>query len=260
MIDFLKLRKIQGKQYIEDDRTQKLSKSFRGFPLIGISKCPEGCSNCTAVCETGAIVSGNCSIDLGKCTLCGDCSFVCPENKIVFSNNHHLGADSREKLIITEGSNYEEWEKNAIIAGDEIKKIFGRSFKLRSVSAGGCSGCELEFNACGNVNFDIGRFGIEFVASPRHADALVISGPVSANMAFALQETYNAIPEPKVIIAAGACAISGGIFAEGTLDRSFFDRHKVDLFIPGCPVHPLTFVNAVLDFTRGGQNRDKRPF
>lgn len=253
MIDYLKLRKIQGKQYIENDRTQPVSKSFRGFPLIGNSKCPEGCSKCTKVCEALAIstTSGICSIDIGKCTLCGDCSFACPENKIVFSSNHHLGADSREKLIITDGSTYEEWEKDAIKVGCEIKKIFGRSFKLRSVSAGGCSGCELEFNACGNVNFDMGRFGIEFLASPRHADALVISGPVTANMAFALQTTYDAMPEPKFIIAAGACAISGGIFTEGTIDRSFFDKHKVDLFIPGCPVHPLTFVNAVLDFTRG---------
>ncbi|HPA57212.1 MAG TPA: NADH:ubiquinone oxidoreductase [bacterium] len=254
MIDFLKLRRIQGKQYIEDDRKQILSKSFRGFPLIGTLKCPEGCSECVKVCEASAVTGGICSIDLGKCTLCGDCSFVCPQNKIVFSNGHHLATDSREKLIITEGSTYENWEAEAVKVRNEIKNVFGRSFKLRSVSAGGCNGCELEFNACSNVNFDMGRFGIEFVASPRHADAVVISGPLSENMAFALEETYNAIPEPKFIIAAGACAISGGIFAEGTLDRSFFDNHKVDLYIPGCPVHPLTFVNALLDFTRGKQD------
>jgi Ni,Fe-hydrogenase III small subunit len=125
--------------------------------------------------------------------------------------------------------------------------MFGRSLKLRQVSAAGCNGCELELNASGNVNFDMGRFGIEFVASPRHADGIVITGPVSKNMGKALQDTYNSISDPKIVIAFGACAISGGQFAEAPeLDRSFFDTIKVDLYIPGSPPHPLTFINAVL--------------
>ncbi|HPN64944.1 MAG TPA: NADH:ubiquinone oxidoreductase, partial [Candidatus Goldiibacteriota bacterium] len=119
--------------------------------------------------------------------------------------------------------------------------------KLRQVSAGGCNGCEMELNACSNVNFDMGRFGIDFVASPRHADGIVITGPVTKNMAPALEDTYKSIPLPKIIIAAGTCAISGGVFKDSdALDRSFFEKHKIDLYVPGCPVHPLTFVNGVL--------------
>jgi len=130
-----------------------------------------------------------------------------------------------------------------------MTKIFGRSLKLRQVSAGGCNGCEFELNACGNVNFDMGRFGIEFVSSPRHADGIVITGPVTIPMAVALEDTYLAIPDPKIVVAVGACAISGGIFAGApAINREFFDKYRVDLYVPGCPVHPLTFINGLLDF------------
>jgi Ni,Fe-hydrogenase III small subunit len=131
---------------------------------------------------------------------------------------------------------------------NEIQKLFNGSLKLRQVSAGGDNSTELELNACGNVNFDMGRYGIEFVASPRHADGIVITGPLSRNMAEALEITYNAIPSPKIIILAGTDAISGGIF-EGSpaLDRSFIEQNHIDLYVPGNPVHPLTFINGVLD-------------
>ena len=131
----------------------------------------------------------------------------------------------------------------------EIKKIFGKSLKLRQVSAGGCNGCEMELNACSNCNFDMGRFGIDFVASPRHADGLVITGPISENMAYALEDCYKSTPDPKIVILAGACAISGGIFQDSTkINREFLEKYPIDLYIPGCPVHPLTFINGVLDF------------
>jgi len=120
--------------------------------------------------------------------------------------------------------------------------------KLRSVSAGGCNGCELEVNALTNVNFDIGRYGIDIVASPRHADGLVLTGPITRNMAQALQLCWDAMPEPKLVIAVGACAISGSPFAGSTaLDRAFLDRFAPTLYVPGCPPHPLTFVRGVLD-------------
>ena len=130
----------------------------------------------------------------------------------------------------------------------ELKKRFGRSLKLRAVSAGGCNGCELEVNALTNVNFDIGRYGIDIVASPRHADGLVLTGPITRNMAEALQLCWDGMPEPKLVIAVGACAISGSPF-EGSqaLDRSFLDRYKPALYVPGCPPHPLTFVCGILD-------------
>ena len=136
--------------------------------------------------------------------------------------------------------------------------ISGGSLKLRQVSAGGDNSCELELNACSNVNFDMGRFGIEFVASPRHADGIVITGPITANMAAALQTCYDAMPEPKLIILAGVDAISGGIFAGSpALDRRFLDKNNVDLYVPGNPMHPLTFINGVLDLIGSGAKERK---
>ena len=103
-------------------------------------------------------------------------------------------------------------------------------------------------NALSNVNFDIGRYGMDFVASPRHADGLVLTGPVTRNMAEALQLTWDAMPEPKLVIAVGACAISGGPFADSqALDRTFLDRFAPHVYVPGCPPHPLTFVSGILD-------------
>ena len=145
----------------------------------------------------------------------------------------------------------DDYEKIAIKSRNEIKKVFGKSLKLRQVSAGGCNGCEMELNACSNCNFDMGRFGIDFVASPRHADGIVITGPISDNMAYALEDCYKSTPDPKVVILCGACAISGGVFQNSTkLNREFLEKYPIDLYIPGCPVHPLTFINAVVDFIR----------
>jgi Ni,Fe-hydrogenase III small subunit len=136
----------------------------------------------------------------------------------------------------------------AVAVAEELRRLFGRSLKLRSVSAGGCNGCELELNALGNVNFDLGRYGIEFVASPRHADALVVSGPITRNMAEALQLAWDGMPAPKFVIACGACAISGEPYAASAqLDRAFLDRFPPSLYVPGCPPHPLTFIQGILD-------------
>ena len=126
-----------------------------------------------------------------------------------------------------------------------------RSIKFRQVSAGGCNGCEMELNAAGNANFDMGRFGIDFVASARHADGIVVTGPISKNMAYALEDCYKSTPDPKIVILCGACAISGGVFQNaGKLNREFLEKYPIDLYIPGCPVHPLTFINAVLSFIK----------
>lgn len=126
--------------------------------------------------------------------------------------------------------------------------MFRGALKLRQVSAGGDNSCEMELNAAGNVNFDMGRYGIEFVASPRHADGIVITGPVTENMSEALNLTYDALPEPKIIVLAGTDAISGGIFAGSkALNRKFIDEHLIDLYVPGNPIHPLTFINGLMD-------------
>jgi Ni,Fe-hydrogenase III small subunit len=155
-----------------------------------------------------------------------------------------MSATSREGLLLREGG-----DVTPEAASREIRRLFGRSLKLRSVSAGGCNGCELELNALGNVNFDMGRFGIEFVASPRHADGIVISGTTTRAMAHALEATYEAVPKPKLLILFGACAISGGIFqGSDQLAREFIEKHRVDLYIPGCPPHPLTFIHGLLEY------------
>ena len=250
MLETLKMKLWQKNQYIPDIKNAPMREQFRGLPKL----CNSNCSNCNAclnVCPTGALKLNPLSIDLGKCTLCGECKNICKNKAIDFTNYYKLGADKIEKLIITEDITPELYEKKAIEARKEIYSIFNRSIKFRQVSAGGCNGCEMELNAAGNANFDMGRFGIDFVASPRHADGIVITGPITKNMAYALEDCYKSTPNPKVVVLCGACAISGGIFQESSeLNREFIEKYKIDLYIPGCPTHPLTFINAILDFIK----------
>lgn len=141
----------------------------------------------------------------------------------------------------------EEEARLAKALDEKMRKLFKRSLKLRQVSAGGCGGCEAELAALGNVVFDLSRFGIQFVASPRHADGIVITGPVTENMREALRRTFDAVPAPKLVIAVGACAISGGPFVDSPQTHDGASSTvSVDLFIPGCPPHPLTILDGLL--------------
>lgn len=246
MLDNFKIMWHQGKQFIPDVTTAKVPGIFRGRPVISNAKVDFALL--TDLCPTRAITSGagvSISIDLGKCTFCGECAVRFPE-KIKFTDDYRLSTNERERLIIREG------EEDPIIVNPSavrkgIYRIFGGSLKLRQVSAGGDNSCELELNAANNVQFDMSRFGIDFVASPRHADGIVITGPITNNMAEALEICYKAIPNPKIIILAGTDAISGGIFAGSPeLNREFIDKHHIDLYVPGNPVHPLTFINGIL--------------
>ncbi len=156
-----------------------------------------------------------------------------------------MGAALRGDLVVRPGAT----EPMRVKASEGLAKIFGRSLKMRQVSAGGCNACELELNAVVNVNFDAQRFGIEWVASPRHADALVVTGPLTRNMKEAIRMAWDAMPDPKFVVAVGACAISGGLYEGASgIDRTFLDTVGPSLFVPGCPPHPLTFANAILDF------------
>ena len=243
MFKSIQVRASQGSQFIPDPR-QANPAGYRGMPVIAEVACEPGCSACIAACPTRAIEADPLRIDLGRCVLCGDCEAVCPAHKLSFSNQFKTAATDRSALVVSAARP----SIDAVKVSAALGQRFGRSLKLRSVSAGGCNACELEVNALTNVNFDIGRYGIDIVASPRHADGLVLTGPISRNMAQALQLCWDGMPDPKLVIAVGACAISGSPF-EGAdaLDRRFLDRFKPQLYVPGCPAHPLTFISGILD-------------
>jgi Ni,Fe-hydrogenase III small subunit len=248
MLNNLKILWHQGKQYIPDVTTAVIPGIFRGRPLITEAMADE---NLLAdICPTRAISGKPVTIDLGKCTFCGECSIQFPD-KISFTKDYKLSCNYREGLIIKEGDDKPVELKTELIR-PEIHRFFSKSLKLRQVSAGGDNSCELELNAANNVQFDLSRFGIDFVASPRHADGIVITGPITANMAEPLERCYNAVPSPKIIILVGTDAISGGIFAGSpSLNREFLSKHDIDLYVPGNPAHPLTFINGVLSLLRG---------
>lgn len=251
MISLLKQKIKFGRLYIPNIRKAEILPSHRGLVKIKAEKCNDNCRLCLDVCPSKAITLNPLCIDMGKCVFCGDCQTTCPQSLIQFTPDYKISATDRKALLITSETNTDDFESLAIQTTESITKIFGRSLKLRQVSAGGCNACEMELNACSNINFDMGRFGIEFVASPRHADGIVITGPISSNMAQALQDAYDSTPDPKIIILTGSCAISGGVFSDSErLNRSFLEKHKIDLYIPGCPVHPLTFINGVLSFLK----------
>ena len=129
----------------------------------------------------------------------------------------------------------------------KLLRLFGRSLKLRQVSAGGCNGCEADVNVLGTIGWDLSRFGIQIVASPRHADGLIVTGCVSENMRLALEKTWAAVPAPKIVIAVGACAIAGGPFLTNPQQHGgAASTVPVDLWIPGCPPHPLTILDGML--------------
>jgi Ni,Fe-hydrogenase III small subunit/ferredoxin len=243
MFKALRVRLSQGNQFIPDVREAKPT-GFRGMPKFGPGACASGCTDCMTSCPTGAIRLDPLSIDLGRCIFCSECVTACPEAKIELTPEPRMGAVARADLVLTAGAE----ERTKIRANEGLAKLFKRSLKLRQVSAGGCNGCELELNATANVNFDLQRFGIEWVASPRHADALVLSGTLTRTMKDALRLAWDAMSEPRFVVAVGACAISGGLY-EGArgVERSFIDDVIPALYVPGCPPHPLTFVNAILD-------------
>lgn len=242
MIDIIKNRIAQGyRTTAYPDGDPGLPERFRGRPVLKPELCAAGCAACVEACPTQAITAPL-ALDLGRCLFCSECTAACPEGAVAFGKDHRLAASRRDDLRVTSDE-----AKLAESLGEEMRRLFGRSLKLRQVSAGGCSACEAELTALGNVVFDLSRFGIQFVASPRHADGLVITGPVTRNMSQALRIAYDALPAPRLVIAVGACAISGGPFigAEDHLGGAAAVL-PVDLFIPGCPPHPITILDGFL--------------
>ncbi|MBZ5609763.1 MAG: NADH-quinone oxidoreductase subunit NuoB [Acidobacteriia bacterium] len=248
----------------------RLSESFRGKPEFDLARWKDA-RPAADVCPTEAItlVEGEAArrvtIDYGRCVFCGQCAEVSSDGAVRVTREFEMATRDRRDLIRTaeyalnpDGSHRAltsastvDRARAAEASGRElrekIRSTLGRSLAIREVDAGSCNGCELEIIALNNPVHDIERFGIHFVASPRHADMLLVTGPVTRNMEMALRKTYQATPEPRVVVAVGTCGISGGIFGVNYATRGGVDQViPVDVFIPGCPPRPEALLHGIL--------------
>jgi len=254
---------------ITEDRPFHVRPPF-GFPVIDFTRCTL-CEECARACPTGAIHTGTnvqglrtLALSYAACIQCRECVAACPNQVISTVRDIEVAAHSREQLEQAAAFEIDastgrctfrhlemqagpSLEESAHRLRERIRGRLGRSLHVRQVDAGSCNGCELEIAATTNPLFDLERFGIHFVASPRHADVLLVTGPVTRNMEIALLRTYEAAPDPRVVVAVGACGCSGGIFGEGTyaaiggVDRVL----PVDVYIPGCPPRPQAILNGL---------------
>lgn len=236
------------------DLDNLLSKNYRGSVIFKAEPTEEQRRMLEDACPTKALFSikenNSMGLDNGKCIMCGYCNEVA--SKIIEINSKPaIPTKIRDQLIDYSSPQIISEEKSYEQIGNELKekiqKIFGRSLAIRQVDAGSCNGCEIEIAALNNPIYDIERFGIHFVASPRHADVLLVTGPASRNMEIALLRTYEATPDPKIVIAVGACACSGGIFGDTYATTGGIDKViPVDVFIPGCPPRPQILLQGLL--------------
>jgi len=250
----------------------RVSESFRGRPSFDFDKWKDARPS-AEVCPTGAISfsdkgnSRRVTVDYGLCVFCGLCAEASPDQAVRISREFELATADRRKLVLTAeyALNADRTHQRLLKVDHQllnpetdiealgqktretIHKILRRSLAIREVDAGSCNGCEQEIVALNNPVHDIERFGIHFVASPRHADMLLVTGPVTRNMELALVKTHRAMAEPKVVVAVGACGISGGIFGENYASLGGVDKVlPVDIYIPGCPPRPQALLHGIL--------------
>ncbi len=204
----------------------------------------KGCGVCASNCPTGAIsVDDGWRVDLGRCLFCMDCAMVCPDNCIgeAIAPDYAL---SREELVVDRGTDVASLERRL---DPKVSRMFGRSLAIRELDTGSCNACEVDLGCMSNRFYDMHRFGIKVVASPRHADVLLVTGPVCNNMCEAVERTYGAVPEPKLVVASGTCAISGGIFVGGDVrEGGIGSMLEPAVFIPGCPPTPDRVIRALV--------------
>jgi Ni,Fe-hydrogenase III small subunit/ferredoxin len=245
MLNTLKNRFEQGYRTSRYPKEKiELWERYRGMPQINKDASADLVEQCAQACPQDAIDVANRVIDMGRCIFCGTCERISEGRFVSFTQNFEISV-AEKKHLLTDGT----LSSLADHSKQHFKKLFGRSLQLRQVSAAGCNACEADLNVLATPFFDLARFGINFVASPRHSDGIVVTGPISRNMKTALLRTYEAVPDPKVVIAVGSCTLTGGPFRGGPeITEGLDSLLPVDLFIPGCPPHPLTNLHALLTY------------
>jgi Ni,Fe-hydrogenase III small subunit/Pyruvate/2-oxoacid:ferredoxin oxidoreductase delta subunit len=235
---------------------------FLGMPRYDPDRCADECRACADVCPTHAITTRTndgtgprLDVDYGRCVVCQLCTEVCPTGALATSSDWAFGTRRRQDLI------WQQHPETSATNAGQSQRAFRRSLHVRHVDAGSCNGCESELQALNNPFYNLHRMGIFFTASPRFADLLLVTGPVTYAMLTPLRAAYDAMPEPRWVMAAGTCAVSGGV-AEGgyACGRGLDGVLPVDLYLPGCPPNPAAIIHALLMFldrmpqrVRGGQ-------